>query len=202
MSHFTDNDYMKKLAKKIQADFDAQFRAAITVSFSISPSSDDSNYEYQEPEQDEQGTLYGYKYLSWDGEAFYSPSWYAKWNNGRLTSDKRPGEGHMHGIHFTKRQNHPALGEYSVEQFRTGRIRVIVKCALSGTVVETAQGFRAEQAQIIGVLVDGNWKSYSDYQGCARPHPRPNPYYKKTERPTRWITLDWDGAYTSDDSNP
>jgi hypothetical protein len=77
---------------------------------------------------------------------------------------------------------------------------LLVKCALSGTIVETEQGFRAEHAQIVGVLVNGNWKSYQDYQECAKGNSRPNPYeeeIREWKAYYRAYTGDWNPDTTS-----
>lgn len=205
LNSLISDDEWEELSKQFQ---NAAKKWTAVQSFSIlssSPTADGSPYsEYHTPEQDEQGTFYGYKYLSWDGEIFHSPSYRCPWMDGELAADIRPGMGHMHGIHFTKRMNHPALDEYAREEaFVRTRIRVLVKCALSGTIVETEQGFRAEHAQIIGVLYNGNWKTYQDYRECARPDSRPNPW--EEGRSSKWITGNWQVSWDwspDDDSNP
>lgn len=165
-----------------------------TSTGSASPSATDAHYPYQEPERDEQGTFYGYKILWFhvEGMFFISPRYQVQWgSNGCLTSDVMPRENHMHGIHFAKRPDHPNLGEYVVDEWSIGQYRgrfesMLVKCALSGTVVETDQGFRAQHAQIIGVLIDGNWKSYQDLERYSAARSRRNPYEEATR-----FTDDW-----------
>ena len=146
-------------------------------------------FPYQEPEVDEQGTYYGYKVLMWDEKysRLRSPRYPVSWTlDGELHADREPSERSMYGIHFTKRPDHDELRYYL-----GGRIpytpdwgnqdRLLVKCALSGTIVETEQGFRAEHAQIIGVFYDGNWTSYQDYQERAYRHSNPIAEYRWEE---------------------
>lgn len=160
-----------------------------------SPSATDSHYPYQEPERDEQGTFYGYKILYWmDEGVFRSPRYPTYWSGGELTSDVRPAQNHMHGIHFAKRPDHPNLREYELNEWSTdwssnrNTISLLVKCALSGTVVETDQGFRAQHAQVIGVLLDGYWKSYQDLERYSAAHSRRD---SLKEDYRRWYYDDW-----------
>jgi hypothetical protein len=131
---------------------------------------------YQTPERDEQGTFYGYKALRRhcdhpECECLISPRYMVAWDeNGELEADREPSEHTSHGIHFTKAFDNSELRNYFYPD------SVLVKCALSGTVIETEQGFRAQHAQIIGVLIDGNWKSYQDYKECAKSHFYTNPF--------------------------
>lgn len=156
-----------------------------TTARNMSPSATDAHYPYQEPERDEQGTFYGYKILWFhvEGMFFISPRYQVQWgSNGCLVSDVEPRENHMHGIHFVKHPGHPNLMEYIFDEWSIGRYSparfesMLVKCALSGTVVETDQGFRAQHAQIIGVLIDGYWKSYQDLGRYSAAYPHRNPY--------------------------
>lgn len=190
-SDFLNSDEGKKLLKELQDDMGRQLRLTFAraaqsnwgpspalptlPSFRISPTDIDAvgMYEYQEPEVDEQGTFYGYKILHQSGIGLRnevllkSPRYPVVWSGGELTADLVPDERHMHGLHFTKRVDHPELKNYVSDWERS----VLVKCALSGTVVETEQGFRAEHAQIVGVYINGNWQSYKDYQECTSAHP-------------------------------
>lgn len=162
-----------------------------SLAMGMSPTDVDARgrYTYQEPEVDEQGTYYGYKVLHTcpdrncrdrNCRSFVSPRYSVHWNeNGCLRADAPPGGNHMHGIHCTKSPDHPELENYRPtpsERSYRGCESFLVKCALSGIVVETEQGFRAEHAQIIGVYEDGNWKSYQDYQERSRPNSRTNPF--------------------------
>jgi len=123
---------------------------------------------YQTPEQDEQGTFYGYKALRrhcnhpeciW----LVSPRYVVAWDEkGELEADREPNEHTLHGVHFTKTPDNFELRSYFFHD------SVLVKCALSGTVIETEQGFRAQHAQIISVLLNGSWISYRDYQEGTR----------------------------------
>jgi hypothetical protein len=148
-------------------------------------------YPYQKPEQDEQGTLYGYKVLIWDErrERLHSPRYPAHWTeSGELQADREPSERSMFGIHFTKRPDHPELRNY-FSDFNGAAFAnsnsLLVKCALSGTIVETEQGFRAQHAQIIGVYEDGDWTSYQDFAERATGYSRRNPYEEEYEREWR-----------------
>lgn len=169
-------------------------------------------YPYQEPEQDEQGTFYGYKVLHkhCSSPACYilvSPRFPVEWMNGELTADHVPSGHTMFGIHFTKRPDHPELRQYfgrfhgaAHHNWMEQETSVLVKCALSGEVViETEQGFRAHHAQIIGVFSYGNWQSYQDYSERAKSYSRPNAQVTWEEE---WKGLgDWN-LYTGTDSNP
>lgn len=172
----------------------------------ISPTSVDAQgmYEYQEPEVDEQGTFYGYKILqAWNINSNYgcdceecsalqSPRYPAKWINGELEADMEPSREYMSGIHCTKRPDHVELQQWQ----RAISNPVLVKCALSGTIVETEQGFRAQHAQIIGVLYNGHWQSYQDYKECTRPHSRPNLYTEYDKEAGDWRYTDYYYDYT------
>lgn len=183
---------------------------------SLSPTDKDAigQYPYQEPEQDEQGTLYGYKVLRkhcdhTSCDKLVSPSYVVMWDDfGELHADREPSEKHMHGIHCTKRLNHPELRKYYFDEgYVNGNLFgnkrcFLVRCALSGTVVETEQGFRAQHAQIVGVLIDGNWKSYQDYKKRAAGDSRRNPWQEETYR-RRYIQGDWNLTDITDfDSHP
>jgi hypothetical protein len=153
-------------------------------------------YPYQEPEQDEQGTYYGYKvlykfremYIDRLGTTLVSPRYPGSWVDGELTADQEPGESTLFGIHFTKRAERFQLERWSFvcpDMY----IPVLVKCALSGTVVETEQGFRAQHARIIGVF-NGYWQSYQDYEEGAQYHSRPTPQADDEEG--KWFPGTWD----------
>jgi len=101
-------------------------------------------------EMDEQGTLYGYKYLRLDEDGLYhSPATVAKnaaWENLELTADREPTAKNTHGIYCTKSRKSPALGGFAKQDCH------MVKLILSGTIVEGETGFRAQHAQIVEVL--------------------------------------------------
>lgn len=151
-----------------------QWTSSITQP-NVSPTAVESRgmFPYQEPEQDEQGTYYGYKVLVMChcgcGE-LHSPRYPVVWRDGELHADQEPSENTMFGIHCTKRMDNPALNDYTKSS-----LSVLVKCALSGTVVETEQGFRAEHALIVGVY-NGNWESYQDYKERATTNSHRNPW--------------------------
>lgn len=177
----------------------------------ISPTDNDARgmYEYQEPEVDEQGTYYGYKILHKhcprpDCDVLLSPRYPREWKGGELTADVEPSAHSMFGIHCTKRMGHPELKQYcgighsryyyhSYTVDRYSEHGVLVKCALSGTIVETEQGFRAQHAQIIGVYFDGHWQSYQDYQERTAAYSRSvaDPWREDIERRGRWVRGDW-----------
>lgn len=159
---------------------------------SISPTDKDAKgrFPYQEPEQDEQGTYYGYKVLDFctcGCGQIRSPRYPVDWENGELQADREPSEQSMFGIHFTKHSDHPALNAYYSRfgAFGTmGRVEsILVQCALSGTIVETEQGYRAEHAMITGVFYNGHWTTYQDY--LERKH------YDK-----RNYTYTWDDSFS------
>src|SRR5688572_18552553 len=191
MNPFDDDD-VKRATKAIQDAYDQimsqpvyRHKSSWSNYGGLSPTDIDAKgmYEYQEPEVDEQGTYYGYKILDKCGcgdsrcREFFSPRYKAPWQNGKIKADLCPAEKHMHGIHFTKRPDHSELGNYTYNPMEDW---VLVKCALSGTVVETEQGFRAEHAEVIGVFENGNWQSYQDY----RERPRP---YSHSVAEERWL---------------
>jgi hypothetical protein len=184
-AEFMDDDEIKRLERMKQDFLDAARNLnpqphlvshGWTSSFAISPTDVNAKgkFQYQEPEVDEQGTYYGYKvlneYHNFDADIhrLVSPRYTVMWGeNGSLAADKIPNEHSMHGLHFTKRPDHPELRNYVSDyelSWKGSKKSVLVKCALSGEIVETEQGFRAEHAQIIGVYTDGYWKSYQGYQ--------------------------------------
>jgi len=105
--------------------------------------------ELQRLEMDEQGTIYGYKYLRTDGTNFYSIakiSHGVQWIGNELTADQEPSEDNTHGIYAMKSRKSPTLNQYRSDN------RVLVRLALSGTVVEANEGVRAGHAIIVEVL--------------------------------------------------
>lgn len=142
--------------------------------------------DYVIPEQDEQGTFYGYKVLVVDRENFYdgrliliSPLKGSVWGKGgELASNRVPLENTPYGIHFVKEPFSNILKEYIIwirlyaRTYRILDVPVIVQCALSGTVIETEKGFRAQYAQIVALRFEtsikslekyyGNWQSYQE----------------------------------------
>lgn len=215
----TDEEREKKwkdLQKMIDDQIAAQAKAAMMYgtfsqsgwsgSIATSPTLSESRgmYPYQEPEQDEQGTYYGYKILVFCtcgcGDII-SPRYPAHWKNGELQADREPNERTQMGIHFTKRPDNPCLQDYlGVDPFGIffGKGQsLLVHCALSGTIVETEQGFRAEHAQIIEVY-DGNWQSYQDHQRRTTTNSHRNPweedYWKACYDPR--TTFTWDTSTT------
>jgi hypothetical protein len=189
--------FMDEMAKSMASI--GTFSTAFGTS-NISPTDKNAKgrYEYQVPEQDEQGTLYGYKVLTKCNcgcGRLTSPRYPVEWNNGELVADRVPQEDSMHGIHCTKRPDHPGLATYQYGS------TVLVHCALSGTIVETEQGFRAEHAQIVGVLEDGHWQSYQNYQRRSYPYPRRNSW--EEEYKTRWDSWNKDqGNWPTIDIDP
>lgn len=137
--------------------------------------------EYFQPEQDEQGTLYGYKVLKVCPKCYchlVSPIYWSEgqWKtNGTLQADKVPTETNGNGIYFMKRFDDPELEKYVTFY----DANVLVRCALSGVVIEGETGFRAEFATIVGVFENGNWENYQDSQECAFRNAR---YPSKKER--------------------
>lgn len=147
-----------------------------------------SENEYIRPEIDKQGNIYGYKVLVWriDKEHFISPLYMTAWeSNGELKSDKEPTEAGSHGIYFMKRVYDSELYEYvhlSENRYMQNYPRAndyhrvsIVQCVIFGVIVEGERGFRSEYAKITGVLRDGHWQTYQDFQKEAQ-------YYGRRER--------------------
>lgn len=99
-------------------------------------------------EIDEQGTCYGYKYLTVNGWGQYTSPQFPNvvWHNNELEADAEPSENNSHGIYAMKSRKSKTLYRYA------GEGRVLVRLALSGTVVEANEGLRAQHAQIVEVL--------------------------------------------------
>lgn len=153
------------------SEFERFYRKIVNRHISYYSTMLDFECNYQEPEVDEQGTYYGYKILhkhctSPRCPILFSPRFIAVWKNGELTANEVPSEHTTFGIYFTKRPDHPELNQYC--RFYPEGKWVLVRCALSGTIIETEQGFRAEHAQIEGVCRYGYWQSYQDYQERAQ----------------------------------
>lgn len=144
-------------------------------------------------EQDEQGTFYGYKVLvfSMPETRFYSLVYPVRWEeDGSLVADVVPTEENRHGIYFMKTENDEEIKHYDHDwERRTERENYfnkdqekfvfVVKCALSGTIVEGERGFRAEQAQVIGVKQNGYWRSYEDTYASAKAYQSRKNYEKR-----------------------
>ena len=133
------------------------------LSTPITPLKWTNNYtqkEYQEPERDEQGTLYGYKVLLFQYGEIISPQCPVHWSrDGVLVADRVPTERNTNGIYCTKRDSDEQIYSYYRSYRNTG---FVVRLALSGTVVETETGFRAEKAQIIAVHDGRDWISFEE----------------------------------------
>lgn len=104
--------------------------------------------ELQRLEIDEQGTIYGYKYLLLDEKGFLHSPLRLKsvWENGEIEADHEPTQDNTHGIYAMKSRKSPVLGKYAHENC------VLVRLALSGTVVEANEGLRAQHAIVAEVL--------------------------------------------------
>lgn len=153
-------EFLEQIRQLSKMNIRTSSTSSPTKYYDASPSS------YQEPEKDEQGTLYGYKVLrvSNNRKILVSPVFPVLWNfDGSLHSDKVPTEGNGNGIHCLKNVNNYGLIEYA----KGYRAHVLVRCALGGIVIEGEIGFRAEFAIIVGVYSRGHWKSYQDSQECA-----------------------------------
>ena len=123
--------------------------------------------KYQEPEKDEQGTFYGYKVLLVERFRLFSPVYPALWNpNGTLSSDEEPMEKNSNGIYCSKTcidmQLFFIMIRFVEKEF------LLVKCALSGTIVEGETGFRAKHARITEVFEHGHWQGYQNPQEYSR----------------------------------
>lgn len=93
------------------------------------------------------GRYVGYKWLARRADgALLSPRTYRShvWDGGRLTADEVPAQDNTNGVYAAKSRRDPALDDY--------RSDVLVRLALSGTVVEHERGYRAEHAEILEVL--------------------------------------------------
>lgn len=104
--------------------------------------------ELQKLEIDEQGTVYGYKYLLVNNIGDLCSPMYPSivWRDRELEADKEPTEENSSGIYAMKSRKHPVLERYARENC------VLCKLALSGTVVEANEGMRAQHAQVVELL--------------------------------------------------
>lgn len=151
--------------------------------------------QYQEPERDEHGVFYAYKILVCHNRELFSPLRYSKWSrNGFLESDREPHENNLNGIYFCKREYDEELFHVSVCAYN----KLLVKCSLSGTVIEGETGFRSQYAQIVAVKVHrewiqyGHWKDYQDSQERSSDYPDRIAKKEKWEYPSR--TGNWNSS--------
>jgi len=102
--------------------------------------------EMRKLEMDEQGTIYAYKYLIYSDGTYRSPRYpEITWYNDELEADAEPTTENSNGIYAAKNRKSNILADYR-------RDCILVKLALSGTVVEANEGLRAQHAQIVEVL--------------------------------------------------
>lgn len=104
--------------------------------------------ELRRLEVDEQGTIYGYKYLILREDGQYCSPNYPEivWVGGELEADQEPSRENTHGIYAMKSRKSEVLYRYQ------GPNRHQVRIALSGTVIEGNEGVRGQHAQIVEVL--------------------------------------------------
>ncbi len=104
--------------------------------------------ELQRLEIDEQGTIYGYKYLLQRSDGQFASPQYPEivWQGGELEADREPAGDNSHGIYAMKSRKNKTLYRYAAAG------RHLVRLALSGTVVEANEGMRAQRALIVEVL--------------------------------------------------
>lgn len=119
----------------------------------------------------------GYKILHVCRECEYqgrfglvSPTYEVHWINGHLRAHCLPSEKTMDGIHFVKNPISMELVNY----LHSNRYMYLVECALSGTVIETERGYRAQYAEILRMVPieyngsfgghRGNWQSYQEVE--------------------------------------
>jgi len=118
----------------------------------------------------EDGRFLGYKYLykAADDPTYYSPmafnvrhrlikdSWRWAWKDRALTADLVPTRANSHGIYAVKSYKDPELARYRWDDahgpFGIVYIPHLVELALSGHVIETERGFRAEMAEIMRII--------------------------------------------------
>ena len=146
-----------------------------------SPTSPESKgmYPYQEPERDENGVFYGYKVLHRhcpNCYFFVSPRYHAVWENGYVEANVEPREDTLYGIHCVKRADNDVLRPYFIPFDMPAGEPFLVKLALSGTIIETEQGFRAQFAQVVEVYYHGNWQTYPYSPECPAPGPTRQDY--------------------------
>jgi len=101
--------------------------------------------ELQRLETDEQGSIFGYKYLVFTDGNYKSPRGDI-WVSRELSSDIEPTEDNSNGIYLMKSRKSPILLDYR------GVNRYLVRVVVSGTIVEANDGMRVSHAQIIDVI--------------------------------------------------
>lgn len=164
--------------------------------------------------QDEQGTFYGYKILWLDSGNFYSPVYPIKWErDGSLQVEESLLESSKEGIYSTKMILHPDLIEYSsyynenqtAPNHRQNREPytydlVLVKLAISGTVIEGEIGFRSSVAQIIGVNFLFRKEESHEYWYTPEEAQERSKYYSSPSKERFWTCWERENPFYS--SNP
>lgn len=118
------------------------------------------------------------------------------WENGKLEAHAEPHQDTMNGIHFVKDPRHPALRHYLVLG-HTPFSQYLVRCVLSGTVIETEHGYRAQHAEIISLveidsvesayqfqlrmMTNEHWKSYQEVEYTETQRIRRRPWKNRYE---------------------
>ncbi len=118
------------------------------------------------------------------------------WENGQLEAHLEPHPDTMNGIHFAKSPRHPALRQYLVLG-HTPFSQYLVRCVLSGTVIETEHGYRAQHAEIISLveidsvesayqfqlrmMTNEHWKSYQEVEYTETQRIRRRPWKNRYE---------------------
>lgn len=113
------------------------------------------NYKFnlEEIETDASGYIYGYKILLHDYklDEYYSPIYYYHWKNNELEADDIPEQHNINGIYIAKSKYNPDLEKYYDTDIDC-ILGVCVKLLLSGKVIETRFGMRAQHAKIVQVI--------------------------------------------------
>lgn len=116
------------------------------------------------------------------------------WENGQLEAHAEPHQDTMNGIHFVKDPRHPALRTYMVLGHAPFS-QYLVRCVLSGTVIETEHGYRAQHAEIISLveidsvessyqlrmMTNEHWKSYQEVEYTETQRIRRSPWKNRYE---------------------
>jgi hypothetical protein len=172
-----DDETRKKLIEELLA------ANAVPTSYWTTRSSISSSVSSPQPvETDEQGNIIGYKVLIFDLSEgrFMSPLYPVRWSgSGWLESDRVPEEKSIHGIYTLKsvynyeitkyyRQEEVKLRSLGYRHRDDSKFIFVVRCIISGVIIEGEHGFRSQYAKIEGVQHNGYWKTYQDFYQEAR----------------------------------
>lgn len=131
---------------------------------------------HEKIERDSAGAIVGYKYLLWfDRDQVFRSAWAPKvtingeevrkiksqWIDGSLEADRIPTEENGNGIYAAKTFDSPVLKDYHPVIYSSNQRYILVRLLLSGIVIEDQFRYRAERADILQVMNDGEWIDFS-----------------------------------------